>query len=213
MKLYHGSNAIFSKFDQGKARIVNDFYGGGVAYFTDNIEIAKTYAKAMNRVKGGDLIIYEVNLKFHKLFDVDHEFTGHELMKFYNKNTVEEFARGARLLPLGVDKYSVISRLLSGNMVLTGDQIFRGLSRGMVETAKAREHLIKLGYDALRHNGGVTSMNTAIRHNVYLAYKSDEIDIVKRYRIQPKEPQKVVAETVLTIKSIIRKRLQEDMML
>ena len=210
MRLYHGSNAIFSKFDQGKARIANDFYGAGVAYFTDNIEIAKTYAKAMNRVKGGDLIIYEVELTLKKMFDVDHEFTGHELMKFYTKKTVEDFARGARLLPYGVDKYTVIAKLLSGNMILTGDDIFRGLSRGMVETAKARDFLIKLGYDGLRHNGGVTSMNTAIRHNVYLAYKANEITITKRYRIKPKEPDKLVTENVLTIKSTIREQLKKD---
>jgi hypothetical protein len=183
--VYHGSNSYFKKFDQNKSRIVNDFYGGGVAYFTDNLEVAKTYARAMFRAKGGGKYIYKVTLTLQNLFDVDDEFTKNELTKFFNKESVEEFARGAGLLKFGEDRYAVISKLLSGNMVLTGDQIFKGLSRGMNQTAKARQILIGLGYDGLRHNGGV-NMNMATKHNVYLAYNADSIVIQNIYQLKNK---------------------------
>ena len=76
--VYHGSNAKFPKFDQNKSRIVNDFYGGGVAYFTDNLEVAKTYARAMFRSRGGGEYVYKVELTLDKVFDVDHMFSKNE---------------------------------------------------------------------------------------------------------------------------------------
>lgn len=42
MKVYHGSNILFKKFDQNKARLVNNFYGGGLAYFTDDQDDEKS---------------------------------------------------------------------------------------------------------------------------------------------------------------------------
>lgn len=176
--LYHGTNARFSMFEQSKSRIVNDFYGGGTAYFTDTLSVAKTYAKSAAK-KGGDPIVYQVMLKVNKLFDVDKTFTGDELIKFFAKRDAETFARGAGLLSLGADKYKVLSDLEDGRMTLTGDQVFRGLSQGMVKTASAREKLRGLGYDGLRHNGGV-NMNMATKHNVYLAYEAHNIKIVER---------------------------------
>ena len=46
MKLYHGTNQLFDKFEQSKSRVLNDYYGGGVAYFTDTLKVAHTYAKS-----------------------------------------------------------------------------------------------------------------------------------------------------------------------
>ena len=183
--VYHGSNARFPKFDQNKSRIVNDFYGGGVAYFTDNLEVAKTYARAMFRAKGGEKYVYKVELNLSKVFDVDDIFTKNELTQFFNKDNVEDFARGAGLLKFGEDRYAVISKLSMGNMSLTGDQVFKGLSKGMNQTARARQILISLGYDGLRHNGGV-NMNMATKHNVYLAYDADDITIQNIYRLKDK---------------------------
>lgn len=206
MKAYHGSNSIFSKFDQGKARIVNDFYGGGVAYFTSDIQVAQSYARTMFRSKGGDMIVYECELNLSKIFDVDDTFTGTNLTMFYDKKSMEDFARGAGLLKAGVDKYNVLARLEGGHMELTGEQVFRGLSKGMVNTAAARHKLMQLGYDGLRYNGGL-NMNMARKHSVYLVYRASDIRILKRYRIQQKEPERLVAENVLTIKSIVRGRI------
>lgn len=182
---YHGTNVRFDKFDQGKSRLLNDFYGGGVAYFTDNKEVAKTYANAMQKSRGGDKIIYEVAVHLNKIFDVDHHFTGKELTQFLDPKHLEDFARGARLLNAGVDKYRILTSLENGNLSLTGEQVFRGLSMGMVNTLVAREKLQELGYDGLRYNGGV-HMDMSTKHNVYIVYDANNIKIVKRSVIKPK---------------------------
>lgn len=199
LKAYHGSNARFSKFDQGKARIVNDFYGGGVAYFTDNIDVSKSYARTMAK-KGGERYVYEVALNFKKVFDVDKVYTGSELTKFFTDKTVENFARGAGLMKLGSDKYSTLANLKSGKTSLTGEKVFKGLSKGMVNTAATRNELVKLGYDGLRYNGGL-NMGMATKHSVYLAYNAASIKLVKRYKMVDK-----VKEQISIMKSVIREQ-------
>jgi hypothetical protein len=188
LNLYHGTNQRFVKFEQSKARIANDYYGGGVAYFTDNLDIAKGYASSMQKKSGGDKLIYQVVLNIMKLFDVDQKFSGKDLMAFIDKKSSEEFARGAGLLSLGSDKYKVLDELESGRMVLTGDQVFKGLSQGMNKTAQAREKLKKLGYDALRYNGGAMGI-TAQKHNVYIAYDANKIRIIEPRMIVASETQ------------------------
>jgi hypothetical protein len=178
--VYHGTNARFDKFDQRKSRIVNDNYGGGVAYFTDGLSLAITYAKNMAKKQGGDPLVYTVELKLSKLFDVDHEFTGKELVDILPSD-VNDFARGAGLLRLGSDEYKIISNLKSGNMTLTGEQVYRGLSKGNTQTSKAREHIIQKGYDGLRYNMPVTP-----KQSVYLAYDAKDIKITKRQKVAVK---------------------------
>lgn len=177
--VYHGSNARFDKFEASKARIINDFYGGGIAYFTDNKRIGVQYAKGMAK-KGGDPKLYEVQLNLKKVFDVDDKFTGQLLVDLI-KDDVEAFARGARLLKMGADKFAIIAKLKKGDIELTGDQVFRGLSKGQINTASTRELLKKHGYDGLRYNGG-ENMGMK-KHNVYLAYHPESIKIVKRYKV------------------------------
>lgn len=185
MKLYHGTNQNFDHFSQDKARILNDYYGGGVAYFTDNFDIAKTYGRSMSKSKGGNIYVFEVSLSIRKLFDVDYVFTGAELKKFFrSRSEIEPFARGAGMLKYGVDKYQVIATLESGAVELSGDQVFKGLSAGMTNTAKARQKLMKLGYDTLRYNGGA-NMATAVRHNVYISFISQNILITEKYLFDP----------------------------
>ena len=208
MIAYHGSNAKFAKFDQGKARIINDFYGGGVAYFTSNKDIAKTYANSMVKSKGGERYIYEVELSLKKIFDVDHKFTGKELTKFFDAKEAEDFARGAGLMKAGSDRYVVIGKLKDGDYELTGDQVFKGLSRGMVNTAKARQKLISLGYDGLRYNGGL-NMNAATKHDVYLVYNADDIKIKKLFKVVKKgllENYDQISDcaTINCVKNVIR---------
>lgn len=197
VKAYHGTNTRFSQFEQSKARIANDFYGGGVAYFTDTIDIAKTYAQFMFRKFGGERYVYEVEMQFDKLFDVDQTYTGDELKRLVGTE-LDSFARGAGLLKLGDDRYAVQAALKEGKLVLTGDQVFRGLSNGMQNTARAREKLKKLGYDGLRHNGGVNMGGK--KHNVYLAYDARSIKIKNRYIVTTtKVPQTAIAETYVFI--------------
>ena len=181
MKLYHGTNQDFEEFSQDKARLINDYYGGGVAYFTDNFDVAETYAKSMARSKGGSLYVFEIFLDIKKLFDVKDEFSGPMLTRFFDsKKDIEEFARGAGLLKYGVDKNKILASLELGNMNLTGEQVFNGLSAGMNKTARARSKLKKLGYDTLRYDGG-KNMNAAIKHNVYITYYSNRIHINSKY--------------------------------
>lgn len=184
IRCYHGSGSEFEEFQTSKSRVKDDYYGGQL-YFTDNKGVAKQYAYAMTKVaktKHNPLAIehiYTVELKMNKIFDVDREYTGKELTKLV-KNP-EEFARSAGLLKYGTDKYEVIARISSGDIVMTGDELFRGLSGGMVKTAKAREQLKKSGYDGLRYNGGQVTPSWGsvhIKHNVYIPYYPQNIKIL-----------------------------------
>lgn len=178
VKAYHGTNTRFSEFEQSKARIVNDYYGGGIAYFTDTLDIAKSYASFMFRKFGGEKFVYEVEIRFNKIFDVDEKYSG-DMLKRLVGSTPDAFARGAGLLKLGADKYALLAQLQSGKMELTGDQVFRGLSNGMQNTSRAREALKSAGFDGLRHNGGVAMGGQ--KHNVYLAYEARNVVIKNRY--------------------------------
>lgn len=193
---YHGSGRLFGKFDPSKARVKNDNYGGGI-YTTSSKKVGISYAKTMARKqKTGTPHLYHTTLDMKNVFDVDHEFTGDKLKHVLpdDEKKHEDFARGAGLLRLGgEDKYSVLSKLRRGELKLTGDQVFKGLSRGGVNTAYARSHLISKGYDGLRYNGG-ENMNTE-RHNVYIPYNTDSITINKVSKIVKKP--KSVAEEVL----------------
>lgn len=171
---FHGTNQQFEQFSQDKARLLNDFYGGGVAYFTENFQVAKQYAAAAVKRTGGDPVIYRSQLHIKKLFDVDGNYTGKDIKPLIGSN-YELFARAAGLLNLGADKYRVLSDLKSCDIVLTGEQLYKGMSGGMRKTAVARDKLKKNGYDALRYNGGVNM--AAVRHNVYIMYYARDIRI------------------------------------
>lgn len=174
---FHGTNQEFDRFEQNKARIANDNYGGGVAYFTSAIDVAHTYARSMANKYGGSKYVYETALTINKVFDVNHVFTGKELTQFFkSKSALEPFARGASLLTPSTDKYSVMARLESGEYQITGEVLFKGLSAGMTKTAAARDLIKSLGYDCLRYNGGFDT-----KHDVYIEYYASNIRIVDRY--------------------------------
>lgn len=182
MELWHGSNKKFDKFKLEVARIKNDLWGGGI-FMTDNLEIAKGFSKGMAAKYGGEKYIYRVLFTPHKTFDADHTFTGNELTKFIDDP--EQFARGAGLLKFGSDKYITLGKLKEGDFELTGEQVFRGLSQGMVNTAKARDKLVSLGYDSVRYNGGGL-VQSHTKHNVYNAYDDSIVKVMKVYKIAPK---------------------------
>lgn len=178
---YHGSGRLFRKFEQRHARIPNDYFGGGIAYFTDDLGVAKTYARSMASSQGTKTPhIYYTRLTMRNVFDVDDEFSGPSLKNVLpdNEKEYEMFARGAGLLRLGVDRYQVLADLKSGNVRLSGKQVFFGLSNGGINTAKARDHLIRKGYDGIRYNGG-ENMNMAVRHNVFIPYDANSVQIKK----------------------------------
>ena len=178
---YHGSGHLFRKFDQKHARIPNDHMGGGVGYFTDHHDVSKTYARSMARhAKTSTPYVYHTKLKMKNVFDVDHEFHGDKLKHVLPDDPKhhEQFARSAGLMKPGTNRHQVLNDLKDGKHKLTGKQVFFGLSHGGINTAKAREHLIKKGYDGIRYNGG-ENMNMATRHNVYMPYDADSIKIHK----------------------------------
>lgn len=184
-KVYHGSGTVFDKFDQRKARVANDFYGGGVAYFTDNVKVAIQYAKSMAKTaKTGTPFVYTCDLNLRNVFDVDEQFTGKKLQQILPKD-IETFARGAGMLGWDKDKYKIIGDLKAGKATLSGDEVFKGLSSGMNQTAAARQYLMDKGYDGLRYNGGL-NMNMHTKHNVYLAYYAKSIKIDKRQKVVKK---------------------------
>ncbi|MDR3503048.1 MAG: hypothetical protein P4L79_10760 [Legionella sp.] len=195
VNVYHGSGQVFDKFDQSKSRIENDHMGGGVGYFTSNPDVAKTYAKSMARKSNTEPQVYHTNLKMKNVFDVDHEFTGDKL-KHVLPDDHEGFARGAGLMKVGGDKYKTLNDLKDGKLNLKGHEVFKGLSRGGVNTAGARQHLIKKGYDGMRYNGGV-NMDMATKHDVYMPYNANSITIKKREPVN-KVPAMVDEERKMT---------------
>lgn len=190
INLYHGTNLAFEKFDQRFARSPNDYYGGGIAYFTDSEKVARGYAEARYTQYKGVRLAYYCDLNFTKTFDVDDVFTGQKLLDLVklDKTQLETFARNAGLLNSwylkenSIDKYDVFSRLLDGSIKLTGDEVFLGLSKNKTAQDQARDYLITKGYDSLRYNGGeqVVSRNFG-KHNVYIAYRANQITILKKF--------------------------------
>jgi hypothetical protein len=193
--LYHGSGFSFDNFDAKKARIVDDLWGGGLAYLTTDQKVAITYAKSMAKTaKTGTPYVYQISASFSKIFDVDRTFTGSALTDILPKSRkdMSEFARGAGLLKMGADEATVLYKLETGKLSLTGDEIFRGLSKGMSKTAAVREMLISKGYDGLRYNGGV-QMSQAIKHDVYIAYFAKSLKVEKRFKVVTNEKDKKAA--------------------
>lgn len=182
---FHGSNIRFKEFSVKAKRVPNDFFGGGVAYFTDDKKVALTYSRAMTYRYGGEEHLYAVQLNMRNVFDVDKIFSGEELKAFFKYIKVEEFARGAGLLKAGgEEKYTVLAKLSGGHMELSGKDIFRGLSSGMVNSSKAEDILKKMGFDGLRYNGG-DNMGAG-KHNVYLPYYISGIKIVNVFKVNRK---------------------------
>lgn len=179
--LYHGSGRNFDQFNQSYGRVKNDFMGGGIGYFTSDHDVAKTYAKNGARFAGTNTrYVYHTTLNMENVFDVDHNFSGERLKQILPpEKDHEQFARSAGLLNVGTDKYDILSKLKQGNITLTGQQIFQGLSRGGVSSDRARQHLIKKGYDGLRYNGD-QNMDQAQKHSVYIPYNASAITIRKK---------------------------------
>lgn len=176
--VYHGSNARFPEFKQDKARIVNDFWGGGVAYFTDSIPMAKNYAKGMAKRYGGTPLVYKVQIRLSKMFDVNSQFDGPEVTAFMGDMNADTFARGAGLMTMDADQYGIVASLKSGRLALSAEQVYKGLSNGGVNSAVARQRFIEMGFDGLRYNGEI---NSGAEHNVYLAYDAKDIEILSRH--------------------------------
>jgi len=182
---YHGSGELFKEFDQNKARIANDYWGGGVGYFTRNKNIAKLYAKAMSKITKTPYV-YTVNLSLEKIFDQNDTFSGSRLINLLPKD-LDKFSRGAGLMSLhyleNIDKFLLIHKLKKGDITLTGKQVFFGLSGGGINTSVARKTLIKNGYDALRYEGGV--LMGVVSHDVFVVYfkKSIEINDIEKLNI------------------------------
>lgn len=188
MNLYHGSPRNFDQFSQEFSRSANDNFGGGLAYLTTSKDVAKVYAKAgLKRTlkDGASPIVYSVKTNFKKVFDVDDEFEGNELKKFLPKD-LDKFARAAGLIKFSDSPYLVKSKLSNGTIKVSGDQIFKGLDKVLGGSAKARDQIIRLGYDSLRYNGNAGS-SIAPDHDVYIAYKASSLKIISKSPLDESE--------------------------
>lgn len=174
--VFHGSGRHFDQFEQKHAKIKNDYYGGGIGYFTDNKDVAKSYAKASSK-ETKTPHLYHTSLNMSNVFDTDHHFSGKHLTKLLPKDT-RKFATSAGLLHAGNMEHHdrILNDLEGGKASLTGHQLFWGLSHGGTKTSQARDHLIKYGYDGLRYTGGL-QVPDSVKHNVYIPYNADSIKI------------------------------------
>lgn len=175
-RVYHGTGALFDQFKIENARLKNDHFGG-LLYFTDNKSIALQYAAAeAKKAHSSQKVIYTVELDIKNLFDVKQTYTGKQLLKLLKNVNIEDFARKAGLLRYGSDKYQIIAELKSGNMTMTGEQIFLGLSNGQRDTSRTRDILKRAGFDGLKYYGAkIFGVNP---HTVYLPYDANSIKIV-----------------------------------
>lgn len=175
--LYHGTSGQFTKFSQASARSANDLWGGGVGYFTDDEGIAQSYARAANkRTKKGETVM-KVKLSVSNPFDTTKEYSGKETLEYFNKSGMkaEDFLRFAGKMNLGADKFVLAAKLKSGELGMTGAEIFKGLSRNQMAGSAARDLLIKMGHDSLLYSGGDNMGGK--KHNVYIAYDPNKITI------------------------------------
>ena len=209
--LWHGAGRLFTGFDQTKARVENDYFGGGVAYLTtDSSDHRVTVGYARSASKNTQTpYVYRCALNARKVFDVDEEYTGKELRAFLKtfktRDQIESFARYAGLL--SKDRALVLSSLTKVLLMddaeaisLTGAQIFTGLAGGQYRSSTVRQKLITLGYNCLRYNGGfqtashVAGMSAVKPHNVYIAYDAKDIQIKTIFEVAGLRDREVLIE-------------------
>ena len=208
MILWHGSNKEFSRFKKAEKRISNDLYGGGIAYFTSDKNIAINYAKTRVSAYGGEPYLFKVDVTMKKIFDVDAEFTGKELLNIIvHLKDLEGFARSAGLLGYGENKYIVSSRLQDGRVTLKGDRVWKGISSGGIRTSQAQEVLIKSGYDGLRYNGGVLTTDTH-SHDVYCPYKESSIRIESVTRILSPDKKITTKDHPVDVQGLVEEKIE-----
>lgn len=189
-EMWQGTNARFDRFDQRMARVQNDLYGGGVGYFTDSLEVAKGYATSSLKRKGVPIdstpYIYKVNLTLDNVFDVGKTYDGDFVSSFLKNTdygTAEQFLRNAGLAKMGSDLAGNIGNLRRGELQMSGDQIFNAIGEQSKNSSKARDILIKRGFDGLTHPGGLRGGTKGL-HTVIIAYDSDKIQILERYKLK-----------------------------
>lgn len=197
LTVYHGTAARFDEFGQENARVENDYFGGGLAYFTSSRRVAYGYARsAMLRTKSKIPYIIYVGVQFDKLFDARNtsKWSGERVLAFIQEvglrsDQVEAFIRGAGLLDMsslqGRSPHVVKSAFMSGKIELDGESIFMALSRVLGNMAQARKKLMSLGYDGLCHIGGEITKDKLNRgkHTVFISYDKKTIRSFDRKKI------------------------------
>lgn len=194
--LFHGGIDFDGEFRQDMSRSPNDYFGGGVAYFTDNHEVALKYAKNAGKRSGKLPVVYNVKLTIKNNFDVDKKYNSElfldsikDLDKFIRNSSIGEYN----------DPIYVTKQKLKSGIEITGKSIFKGLSNNHQNSGRAREILIDLGFDGLRYTGDEDSMNP---YNVWLPYNSDQVSIVKKDFID-RPSVKIVVKDDLTEEQLI----------
>lgn len=187
VEVWHGTNIKFDQFNKEMARAPNDLYGGGLGYFTDSLEVAKGYARtSVKRAKvskEAQPYIYRVQLTLDNVFDVEKTYSGNFVASFLKSNSysdAESFLRTAGMAKMGTDLPLKVSQLRNGQLEMLGDDLFKALSKGSVNSTNGRNTLIASGFDGLRYPGGIRSGTKGL-HNVYIAYENDKIKILETH--------------------------------
>ena len=160
---YHGTSSEVTNLDDSFYSTLN-IYGQGF-YTTDAMDIAQGYSK-----KGGGKqpVIYTVNKKRDlKLYDMEQDITPEvsELLEEIDGDNYEQIINGVDNLREYYDERRVIDEFESADEI---QGVFDSIASG----------LSGLGYDGLRHIGGIKTGKKA--HNVEIIFKPTEVLSISR---------------------------------
>ncbi|MFV0587066.1 LPD38 domain-containing protein [Bacteroides reticulotermitis] len=178
-KTYHGSGAIFDKFDtshfgegEGESMI-----GKGI-YTTESKKIAKNYANtAKNKVESNKSHLYEVEIP------ADNGSNYLDYDKRYSTKEMAEIAK--RLFDAGTDIGNVFDTYFQSR-VASGKNIHKVLSWNIPEGSDVNQILSKAGYVGYKYStrhdlGGKEKL---IPEKSYIVFDQDKASIVSRKQIE-----------------------------
>jgi hypothetical protein len=151
LELFHGSTVEINSANQLDSRPIGSMDYGGVVYLTASFNLASRLARS-KRATSGHVYVTSVNVPIERALDLDVQFPALELRKLIrDRHHAEEFARSARIVRYGNPEPDLIDKIADGEIEISGEQAFLGLSRAGSVTSSARTKLSRLGYDAVRY--------------------------------------------------------------
>jgi hypothetical protein len=160
-KAFHGSSEGFREFSMKKAD-PDALYGPGL-YFTENPEVASSYAKTKG--VGGAPNVHQSYLDITNPFVID---------KLYQEADLEPLVQKlVQISKTSADKPVQNSALWAADMLanagpLDGKMIYRTLNNAFYSKASVNRILQDIGYDGITHFGGANTGTPA--HRVWIAF-------------------------------------------
>lgn len=184
---YHGSGNDFDKFEQSASRSKNDLFGGGVAYFTDNIDVARSYSTNAARRRDSldqTKILYTVRLNLKKAFDTTVKELDSKLVSQLIPDKPSEqdhFGRDLKVYKGDVNRHNFIFKIKSGEVKVSGEALWNAISSRGTNTVKGRNTLKSSGFDGLIYEGG--HITRQVKHKVVIPYNPSSIKIINKEEI------------------------------